>query len=308
MYIWYGIDIGGIKIELVVCDVMLVVQYCQCVVMLIQDYFVFLQVVDDLVMVVDVVFGWFGVVVGIGLFGVCDCDSGCQFSVNVLGLIGCIVGVDLQVCLQWLLVFGNDLQCFVLFEVYDGVVVGYCSMFGVIFGIGVGGGYCLDGYLVVGSNGIVGEWGYWSFLVMLQYCYDLLLLDCGCGLCGCLEWYVFGSGLVMIYVCCGGDDFDVSVVVVFVQIGDVVVQKVLVIYCDLFGYSFVSLILVLDLYVIVLGGGLLKLEQFYWDLFVVIVLYLFVGVCVFLILLLVFGDVGGVCGVVLFVCQYYFFF
>lgn len=180
-------------------------------------------------------------------------------------------------------------------------------MFGVIFGIGVGGGFCLQGWLLFGFNGLVGEWGYWSVFGYLLQCYGLLLLDCGCGLQGCVECYVFGSGLVMIECYFGGSVVDVSVVIMLVEVGDVCVCKVLDIYCDLFGYSLVVLVLVLDLYVIVFGGGFLQYVLLYQQLLVVIVIYLFNGVQVFLIVLLWFGDVGGVCGVVLFVCQFLFF-
>lgn len=99
VYVCYGIDIGGIKIELVVCDVVMQVIWCCCVVMLQGDYDGFLQVVVMLVVEVDVVLGWNDVVIGIVLFGVCDCCSGCQFSVNVFVLIGQCVVQDLQVWL-----------------------------------------------------------------------------------------------------------------------------------------------------------------------------------------------------------------
>lgn len=41
----------------------------------------------------------------------------------------------------------NDICCFVLFEVNGGVGEGYSCVFGVIVGIGVVGGMCINGEL-----------------------------------------------------------------------------------------------------------------------------------------------------------------
>ncbi|HBS62133.1 ROK family protein [Stenotrophomonas sp.] len=305
MHTWYGIDIGGTKIELVACDAALAVQHRQRVATPTQDYPAFLQAVDDLVTAADAALGRPGVAVGIGLPGVRDRDSGRQLSANVPGLTGRTVGVDLQARLQRPLVLGNDLQCFALSEAHDGAAAGYRSMFGVILGTGAGGGYCLDGHLVAGSNGIAGEWGHWSLPATLQHRHDLPLLDCGCGLRGCLERYVSGSGLAMIHARCGGDDLDASAVVASAQTGDAVAQKALAIHRDLLGYSFASLIMALDPHVIVLGGGLSKLEQLYRDLPAAIAPYLFAGVRVPPILPPAFGDAGGARGAALLARQHH---
>lgn len=54
----------------------------------------------------------------------------------------------------------NDVNCFVVLEVIDGVGVGKYLVFVVIIGMGCGLGIVIDGCVYVGGNGIFGEWGY----------------------------------------------------------------------------------------------------------------------------------------------------
>jgi N-acetylglucosamine kinase len=299
MQTWYGIDIGGTKIELVACDAALNVHYRQRVGTPTNDYAAFVAAVGQLVDDADAAVGTRAVAVGLGLPGVRDRDSGRQLSANVPALSGHTVGHDLEARLQRPLALGNDLQCFALSEAHDGAAAGYPSMFGVILGTGAGGGYCLGGKLVAGNNGIAGEWGHWSLPATLQLRHDLPLLDCGCGLRGCLERYVSGSGLAMIHERHGGLACDATAVVEQAQAGDPIALQALAIHRDLLGYSFASLILALDPHVIVLGGGLSKLEQLYRDLPAAIAPYLFNGVRVPPILPPAFGDAGGARGAAL---------
>lgn len=296
---WYGIDIGGTKIELVACDAGLKVHHRQRVATPTHDYAAFVETIGQLVDDADAALGTRASAVGIGLPGVRDRDSGVQLSANVPALSGRTVGHDLEARLQRPLALGNDLQCFALSEAHDGAAAGYPSMFGVILGTGAGGGYCLHGQLVAGNNGIAGEWGHWSLPATLQLRHDLPLLDCGCGLRGCLERYVSGSGLAMIHERHGGQARDATTVVELAHAGDPIALRALAIHRDLLGYSFASLILALDPHVIVLGGGLSKLEQLYRDLPAAIAPYLFNGVRVPPILPPVFGDAGGARGAAL---------
>ena len=305
MQTWYGIDIGGTKIELVACDATLVVRHRQRVATPTRDYAAFLQAIVDLVGAADAALGQRGVAVGIGLPGVRDRASGRQLSANVPSLTGHTVGADLQARLQRPLELGNDLQCFALSEAHDGTAAGYPSMFGVILGTGAGGGFCVGGRLIAGHNGIAGEWGHWSLPATLQQRHDLPLLACGCGLRGCLERYVSGSGLAMIHERRGGIALDAAEVVARAQAGDAIALQALAIHRDLLGYSFASLILALDPHVIVLGGGLSKLEQLYRDLPAAITPYLFDGVRVPPILPPTFGDAGGARGAALLARQHH---
>ncbi|MCS4236159.1 N-acetylglucosamine kinase [Stenotrophomonas sp. BIGb0135] len=305
MQCWYGIDIGGTKIELVAYDATLVEQHRQRVTTPTQDYDAFLEAIDGLVRDADAALGSSGHAIGIGLPGVRDRRSGRQLSANVPSLTGRLVGEDLQARLQRPLAFGNDLQCFALSEAQGGAGAGYPSMFGAILGTGAGGGFCVDGQLVAGANGIAGEWGHWSIPATLLQRHALPVLGCACGLRGCLERYVSGNGLALIHEGRGGDALDAGAVVALAQAGDALAEQALAIHRDLLGYSFANLILAVDPHVIVLGGGLSKLEQLYRDLPAAIAPYLFQGVRVPPILPPAFGDAGGARGAALLARQHH---
>jgi len=305
MRTWYGIDIGGTKIELVACAETLDVRHRERVATPSGDYDAFLRAVVDLVQAADAAVGDGCEAIGIGLPGVRDRVSGRQLSANVPALTGRTVGHDLQQRLRRPLCFGNDLQCFALSEAHDGAAAGYPSMFGAILGTGAGGGYCVGGQLIAGSNGIAGEWGHWSVPATLLQRHALPLLDCGCGLRGCLERYVSGSGLAMIHERCGGAAVDAGAVVALAEHGDAIARQALAIHHDLLGYGFAGVILAYDPHVIVLGGGLSKSEQLYRDLPAAIAPFLFDGVRVPPILPPAFGDAGGARGAALLARQHH---
>ncbi|HEY0662919.1 MAG TPA: ROK family protein [Lysobacter sp.] len=299
MHTYYGIDIGGTKIELVACGDDLEVGYRQRVNTPTQDYDTFLQTIAALVETADADLGGPCHAVGIGLPGVVERASGRQLSANVPALTGQRVGHDLQARLQRPLHLGNDLQCFALSEAHGGAAEGYPSMFGVILGTGAGGGYCLEGRLVTGYNGIAGEWGHWTVPATLLGRYALPLVDCACGLRGCMERYVSGGGLALIHQQLGGEHIDASAIVIRAQQNDATALRTLSIHCDLLGHGLAAVVLALDPHVIVLGGGLSKFEQLYQDLPAAVATHLFAGMRVPPILPPRFGDAGGARGAAL---------
>lgn len=296
---WYGIDIGGSKIELVACGDGLEIGYRRRIVTPTRDYDAFVRSIGELVDAADAELGRACDAVGIGLPGVVERASGRQLSANVPALTGQRVGHDLQQRLQRSLHFGNDLQCFALSEAHGGAAQGYASMFGAILGTGAGGGYCVEGRLITGFNGIAGEWGHWTVPATLLAKYGLPLLDCACGLRGCMERYVSGSGLALIHHHLGGDAIDAGAIVAQAHGGNAVAQRALDIHRDLLGHGFAGLVLALDPHVIVLGGGLSKVERLYDELPAAISAHLFDGMRVPPILPPTFGDAGGARGAAL---------
>ncbi|QIL21560.1 ROK family protein [Thermomonas sp. HDW16] len=297
--ICYGIDIGGSKIELVACDASLQIVHRQRIDTPQHDYGAFLDAVQALVANADATTGAFCESIGIGLPGVRDRATGRQLSANVPALTGKHVGSDLQARLQRPLQLGNDLQCFALSEAHGGAAEGYPSMYGAILGTGAGGGYCVEGRLVAGGNGIAGEWGHWTIPATLLAKYDLPLLDCGCGLRGCVERYVSGSGMAALHRHLGGASAAAATTIAAAQAGDATAQRALDIHLDLLGHAFASLVMVVDPHVIVIGGGLSKYEALYSALPAAIETHLFRGVRVPPILPPKFGDAGGARGAAL---------
>lgn len=301
----YGIDIGGTKIELVACDAALQVIWRQRIATPQGDYPGFLQAVVDLVAAANAALGLPARAIGIALPGVRD-REGRQLSANVPALTGQTVAADLQARLQPPLQFGNDLQCFALSEAHGGAADGYPSMFGAILGTGAGGGFCVQGRLLPGFNGLAGEWGHWSVPANLLQHHGLPLLDCGCGLRGCVERYVSGSGLAMIERHLGGSAADASAVIALADAGQARARHALDIHRDLLGHSLAALVLALDPHVIVLGGGLSRYAPLYEQLPAAIARHLFAGVQVPPIVPPRFGDAGGARGAALLACQHAF--
>lgn len=295
----YGLDIGGSKIELVAFDGALRAIHRRRIDTPQDGYPAFLDAVCALVTQADAALGGRCDAIGIGLPGVRDRASGRQLSANVPALTGQRVGADLEARLQRPLQLGNDLQCFALSEANGGAADGYPSMFGAILGTGAGGGYCLGGRLVAGYNGIAGEWGHWSLPAHLLGKYGLALPDCGCGLRGCLERYVSGSGVAALHRHLGGASADAAAVIAAAQAGDDDARQALAIHLDLLGHAFASLVMALDPHVIVLGGGLSRHEPLYTALPAAVQAHLFAGMRVPPILPPRFGDAGGARGAAL---------
>lgn len=295
----YGIDIGGSKIELAVFDEHLQAIGRRRIDTPQGDYTSFLDAVCTLVDDADAERGARCMEVGIALPGIRERGSGRQLSANVPALTGRAVAADLIARLRRPLQLGNDLHCFALSEANGGAAQGHASMFGAILGTGAGGGFCIDGRLVEGCNGIAGEWGHWSIPAHLLSRHDLPMLDCACGLRGCLERYVSGSGLAKLHRTLGGTSTDAASVIAAANAGDALAQTALAIHLDLLGHAFASLVMVLDPHVIVLGGGLSRHHGLYTALPGAVQSHLFAGMRVPPILPPLFGDAGGARGAAL---------
>lgn len=123
--------------------------------------------------------------VGVGVPGPVD-QQGCVAvmpnlgleQVNVAGILGSILGKPVVV--------ENDVNLATLAEFHLGAGVGLQSLYGIIPGTGVGGGYIIDGRIVTGKNNTAGEIGH--MVVKMDGA------RCGCGQKGCLEAYVSRIG------------------------------------------------------------------------------------------------------------------
>jgi len=92
----------------------------------------------------------------------------------------------------------NDADCFALAEARTGAAKGQDNVFGIILGTGVGGGLVQQGNLVVGRQGLTGEWGHGPFLRRSDR--DYPYLPCGCGQSGCLDTIGGARGLEKLHL------------------------------------------------------------------------------------------------------------
>lgn len=91
----------------------------------------------------------------------------------------------------------NDADCAALSEAKDGAGAGHRSVFGLIMGTGVGGGFVFDSKLIQGANGLTGECGH----LPLPYREpaDGPVVSCGCGQSGCIDKSASGPALLRLY-------------------------------------------------------------------------------------------------------------
>lgn len=304
---YHGIDIGGSKIELVAfldSAAGLVEVHRERIATPGTDFDAFVLSIVELVARADAALG-LRAPVGLGLPGVIDSASGRQLSSNVPALNGRLVAAALQEALQRQVAIGNDCQCFALSEAEGGAADGLPSMFGAIIGTGAGGGYCVDGRLLRGLNGVAGEWGHWPAPAPLLARHALPVLDCPCGRSSCLERYVSGPGMSKLHAHFGGDGDGAPplAIVARAQTGDRIAQHTLDVHLDLLGHALATLVLALDPHAIVLGGGLSQLSHLYEKLPAAVRRHLFAGVQAPPILPPRFGDAGGARGAALLIKQ-----
>ncbi|MYN18798.1 ROK family protein [Rugamonas sp. FT107W] len=301
---YHGIDIGGTKIELVAFaddGRELKEVHRERIATPGTDFAEFLLAIQGLVGRADKALG-LRAPVGIGLPGVIDSATGRQLSSNVPALNGRAVAHALKDALERPVAVGNDCQCFALSEAQGGAAHGQPTMFGAIIGTGAGGGYCVDGRLLRGANGVAGEWGHWPLpasQLAPQPAAALPVLDCPCGRRGCLERYVSGPGMSRLHLHLGGGDETPAAIVAQARAGSAVAAKTMALHADLLGHALATLVLTLDPHAIVLGGGLSQLAHLYDQLPAAMRRHLFPGVRVPPILPPKFGDAGGARGAAL---------
>jgi N-acetylglucosamine kinase len=297
----YGLDIGGSKMELVAFaggDSALREVFRERIATPGHDFQMFIQAIRDLVQRADTALG-LRAPIGIGLPGIIDSASGRQLSSNVPALNGRLLTPVLEEALQRPIAIGNDCQCFALSEAHGGAAQGAPSMFGAILGTGAGGGFCIDGRLQRGRNGIAGEWGHWTVPATQLEQYSLPVYDCPCGKRGCLERYVSGPGMSKLHTLFGGDGAEPMAIAARAGAGDEASARTLSVHLDMLGHAFAGLVLALDPHVIVLGGGLSQLPHLYTQLPGAIRLHLVAGVQPPPVLPARFGDAGGARGAAL---------
>jgi fructokinase len=163
--------------------------------------------------------------------------------------------------------FANDANCFALSEATDGAGAGASVVFGVILGTGVGGGIVANGRILVGRNAIGGEWGHNP----LPWPRDEERPGppCYCGQHGCIEAFLSGPGLVADWRRAprasdgANPETDATSVLAAAERGEPTALAALERYEDRLARALAQVINILDPDVIVLGGGLSKVERLY---------------------------------------------
>jgi glucokinase len=128
---------------------------------------------------------------GVGVPGIYEATRGSiRFFTNLPGpWAGHPLGEPLSEALGVPVRLINDARAFTLAEARVGAGQGCAALVGVTLGTGVGGGFVLDGRLVLGYHGTAGEIGH-----QVIDC-NPGAPKCGCGNTGCLESFVRAAAL-----------------------------------------------------------------------------------------------------------------
>ena len=198
--------------------------------------------------------------VGIGIPGTISRVTGLVKNANSTWLNGQPFSRDLERALGRELQFANDANCFALSEATDGAAAGADVVFGVILGTGCGGGIAVHQRVLIGANGVAGEWGHNPLPAPRDG--EWPGPPCYCGKTGCLEVFLSGPGLSGDYARGGGSALDAAEIAA--RAGhEPLATASMARYEERLARALTAVINVLDPDVIVLGGGLSNIERLY---------------------------------------------
>jgi len=194
--------------------------------------------------------------VGIGIPGAVSPATGLVKNANSTWLIGKPFDRDLAAALGRPVRLANDADCFALSEASDGAAAGAATVFGVILGTGVGGGIVVHGRPLAGPNAIAGEWGHNP----LPWPDDDERpgTPCYCGKRGCIETFLSGPALARdAGAASGAEAADRA------ERGEPAAMAAMERYERRLARALATIVNVIDPEVIVLGGGLSRIERLY---------------------------------------------
>lgn len=253
-----GIDLGGTKIELVLLDERDRMVYRERLATPQGQYDATVEAMVALVHDAEKATGPIASL-GVGIPGAISKQTGRIKNANSICLIDQDLSGDLSAKLNRPVTLANDANCFALSEAKDGAGKDADSVFGVIIGTGCGGGLVVDGKIVNGVNSIAGEWGH-NPLPWLER--DEKTFPCYCGLTGCTETFLSGSGFEQHYLWRTGQKLSAQEIVAKVD-QDSQAEQLLADYAIWLAKGLASVINIFDPDVIVLGGGMSNIDSLY---------------------------------------------
>jgi fructokinase len=262
-----GVDIGGTKIAAIAIDSHSGKALKQTKISTPTDYENLLKTLTELVHVYEKELG--PVTYGMCYPGSVNLQTELVQNANILWLNGQAFEQDLSKALKRPIRTGNDANCFTLSEAIDGAGKGHSVVFGATLGTGLGGGIVIDQKIIVGLNRLGGEWGHVPLPWPIGK--EAPGPECYCGLKGCLETYLSGTGLARSYRHVSGKSLRSEEIVALANQGDADAESALSRYENRMARACAMIINILDPDVIVLGGGLSALNRLYinvpkhWD-------------------------------------------
>ncbi|MEO1173120.1 MAG: ROK family protein [Myxococcota bacterium] len=248
-----GVDLGGTKIEAVVLGAAGHVERRERVPTPAADgYEAIVSAIAALVRQIEEGFGTLSV--GIGTPGTISGKTGALKNSNTTVLNGRRLHEDLAGALARPVRIANDANCLALSEATDGAGAGASVVFAVILGTGVGGGWCVDGKLYAGLQGVAGEWGHNPLEPETGP-------QCYCGRRGCVETFLSGPGFARDYA--GAESLSSEQIMARAAVGEPLAVQAFDRYVSRLGRALASVVNIIDPDVVVLGGGMSKVRAIY---------------------------------------------
>lgn len=202
--------------------------------------------------------------VGLGIPGSIVASTGLVKNANSTWLNGRPLERDFAHALGRPVRCANDANCFAISEATDGAAMGAAVVFGVIVGTGCGGGVVFHGHGHSGPHGLAGEWGHnplpWPTVD------ELPGPPCYCGKNGCIETWISGTGLMRDFFAHTRRPLSGAEIVALSEDGDADAEAALERLEDRMARCLAEIVNILDPDVIVLGGGLSKVDRLYRNL------------------------------------------
>lgn len=296
----YGFDIGGTKIELAVFDQDLNQLWTKRIDTPKDSYQSFLNALVALINETDQRFSTKGQI-GIGIPGSINDHDKTVYTTNIEAVKNKPLITDLEQAVNRPIMLNNDANCFALSEAYHQDFQQYNNVLGVILGTGLGGGIVIDHQIVNGANGCGGEIGHLSLpanmLAILGK--DIPLIKCGCGLTGCCERYLSGTGFEWMYHHFYQHSLKAKTIIQHFYSEDSSAQQHVDRYLELLAAYLANVMMIIDPQLIVIGGGLSNFDLIYQEVPKRLTKYLLPRMTVPRIEKAKYGDAGGARGAAL---------
>ncbi|BDH46857.1 fructokinase [Salmonella enterica subsp. enterica serovar Choleraesuis] len=290
-----GIDLGGTKTEVIALGEGGEQLYRHRLPTPRDDYRGTIETIARLVALAEQETGRVGSV-GVGIPGTLSPVSGKVKNANSTWLNGRELDKDLSARLDREVRLANDANCFTISEATDGAAAGAETVFGVIIGTGCGAGIALNGRVHPGANGNGGEWGHnplpWMTSDELKFAAET---PCYCGLTGCTETFISGTGFTTDYWRLSGERLSGPDIIALTA-GQRLARQALDNYELRLARALAQIVNVLDPDVIVLGGGMSNVDRLYQTVPALMKNWVFGGECRTPVRKARYGDSSGVRG------------
>ncbi len=282
-----GLDLGGTKIEALALaddgsELVRIRRETPA-----QDYRALLQSIQDLVTEIQNKHGK-SRGIGIGTPGSLSPVSDLIQNSNSTCLNGKNLIADLEATLEQPIKIANDADCFTLSEATDGAAADYNSVFGVILGTGVGGGFVINKTLLNGPNALTGEWGHNPLVVK-----NTATKHCYCGRKNCVESWISGPAVAADHLAETGRNYSAAVIA---NHTDPESSATINRFLNRLAMALGQVINIVDPECIVFGGGLSNISRIYGELPNLISPYIMANTCRTKFVQAQHGDSSGVRG------------